>query len=215
MDSLLLIPARAGLHLQSCSLAVHKSACSHANLVSPTTKPTAKPRGSPCFTLDVTDRRHASEQDLRVPSHAIQPSFPISTRHKIIYLHKTDYQKPQQLSQFGFTSDQNDRSTCPRRHRRQGKSHLYPSPSLCPPTNIACPQGGAKAVTSTVGNTVGGVTNTVGGVLGATLRGVGETVEGATGLRSVGKGLADVGNGLEAGANDVARGVKNAGEWKS
>lgn len=55
----------------------------------------------------------------------------------------------------------------------------------------------------------------MGGVLGATLRGVGETVEGATGMRSVGQGLADVGNGVENGAADIARGIKNAGEWRS
>lgn len=36
---------------------------------------------------------------------------------------------------------------------------------------------GFKFVTSTVGNTVGGVTNTVGGVVGAAGRGVAETVE--------------------------------------
>lgn len=37
--------------------------------------------------------------------------------------------------------------------------------------------GAAKFVTSTLGNTVGGVTNTVGGVVGAAGRGVAETVE--------------------------------------
>jgi hypothetical protein len=57
------------------------------------------------------------------------------------------------------------------------------------PSNTIMPIGqeesgissGVKFVTSTVGNTVGGVTNTVGGVVGALGRGVGETLEGATG----------------------------------
>jgi hypothetical protein len=76
---------------------------------------------------------------------------------------------------------------------------------------------GAKFVTSTVGNTLGGVTNTVGGVVGALGRGVGETLEGATGStgRPVAQGLKDATNGIEKGANDVAGGVKRAGEWKS
>jgi hypothetical protein len=75
---------------------------------------------------------------------------------------------------------------------------------------------GAKFVTSTVGNTVGGLTNTVGGLVGALGRGVGETIEGATGNagRPVAKGLTDVTNGIEKGSNDVAGGVKRAGEWK-
>lgn len=97
---------------------------------------------------------------------------------------------------------------------------------------------GVKFVTSTVGNTVGGVTNTLGGVVGALGRGVGETVssifttaciyatililnlptqvEGATGSagRPVARGLADVATSIEKGANDVAGGVKRAGEGK-
>jgi hypothetical protein len=76
---------------------------------------------------------------------------------------------------------------------------------------------GAKFVTSTVGNTLGGVTNTLGGVVGALGRGVGETLEGATGSagRPVAKGLVDATNGIEKGAGDVAGGVKRAGDWKS
>lgn len=96
---------------------------------------------------------------------------------------------------------------------------------------------GVKFVTSTVGNTVGGVTNTLGGVVGALGRGVGETVsclllrsvyeactdfglllqlEGATGSagRPVARGIADVTTSIEKGANDVAGGVKRAGEGK-
>lgn len=95
---------------------------------------------------------------------------------------------------------------------------------------------GVKFVTSTVGNTVGGVTNTLGGVVGALGRGVGETVneialttlkyvltlnaltqlEGATGSagRPVARGVADVSTSIENGANDVAGGVKRAGEGK-
>jgi phage-related protein len=75
---------------------------------------------------------------------------------------------------------------------------------------------GAKFVTSTVGNTLGGITNTIGGVVGAVGRGVGETIEGATGSagRPVAKGLTDATNGIENGTKDVAGGVKRAGEWK-
>ena len=91
-----------------------------------------------------------------------------------------------------------------------------PKKQLCIATSLTinC-QGGAKAVTSTLGNTVGGLVNTVGGVVGAATRGVGETVEGATGLRSVGRGIAEVGTGIEAGVRSVGQGVKNAGQWKS
>jgi len=76
---------------------------------------------------------------------------------------------------------------------------------------------GAKGVTSTLGNTIGGLTNTVGGVVGAASRGLGETVSGATGGvgKDVGKGVADIGNGVEDGGNRVAQGAKDAGEWKS
>jgi hypothetical protein len=100
--------------------------------------------------------------------------------------------------------------------------HLKPYPSH-PVTTMPIGQqesgatAGAKFVTSTVGNTLGGVTNTVGGVVGALGRGVGETLEGATGSagRPVARGLMDATNGIEKGANDVAGGVKRAGEWKS
>lgn len=64
---------------------------------------------------------------------------------------------------------------------------------------------------------VGGLTNTVGGVLGAAGRGLGETVSGATGGagKPVGEGVANVGDGVEDGASRVAKGTKDAGEWKS
>ncbi|KAF2257174.1 hypothetical protein BU26DRAFT_513873 [Trematosphaeria pertusa] len=75
---------------------------------------------------------------------------------------------------------------------------------------------GVKFVTSTVGNTVGGLTNTVGGVVGALGRGVGETVEGATGSagRPVARGISDATTSVEDGANKIAGGVKRAGEGK-
>lgn len=77
--------------------------------------------------------------------------------------------------------------------------------------------GAAKFVTSTLGNTVGGVSRTVGGVTGAAGRGVGETITGATGSlgKPLGDALANAGTGVENGAKDVARGVEDAGEWKS
>lgn len=75
---------------------------------------------------------------------------------------------------------------------------------------------GVKFITSTIGNTVGGVTNTVGGVVGALGRGVGETLEGATGSagRPVARGIADATTSIEDGANRIAGGVKRAGEGK-
>jgi len=53
--------------------------------------------------------------------------------------------------------------------------------------------------------------------VGATGRGLGETVSGATGGpgKSVGDGIANVGDGVEEGSNRVAKGTKDAGEWKS
>ncbi|CAI7638148.1 unnamed protein product [Penicillium pancosmium] len=76
--------------------------------------------------------------------------------------------------------------------------------------------GAAKWVTSTLGNTVGGVTRTVGGVTGAATRGVGDTINSATGSagRPVGDAIGNAGTGLEDGTKQVAKGVENAGEWK-
>ncbi|KAK5957286.1 hypothetical protein OHC33_001658 [Knufia fluminis] len=77
--------------------------------------------------------------------------------------------------------------------------------------------GAAKFVTSTLGNTVGGLSRTVGGVTGAATRGIGETITGATGSagKPIGDALANAGSGIENGSKDVAKGVENAGEWKS
>lgn len=75
---------------------------------------------------------------------------------------------------------------------------------------------GVKFVTSTVGNTVGGVTNLAGGLVGTTGRGVGEILEGATGSagRPIARGLADASTSVEDGAARIAGGVKRAGEGK-
>ena len=75
---------------------------------------------------------------------------------------------------------------------------------------------GVKFVTSTVGNTVGGVTRTVGGVVGAAGRGIGDTVTGATGQygKLVGDALGGVTTSLEKGAHNVAKGVEDAGEGR-
>lgn len=66
-------------------------------------------------------------------------------------------------------------------------------------------------------NTVGGVTRTVGGVAGAAGRGIGDTITGATGSagRPLGDGLNNAATGLESGTKHVARGVEDAGEWRS
>jgi hypothetical protein len=75
---------------------------------------------------------------------------------------------------------------------------------------------GVKFVTSTIGNTVGGLTNLVGGVVGAASRGLGETIEGATGSagKAVGRSIADAGTGIEDGSHRIAKGVKDAGYGK-
>lgn len=76
--------------------------------------------------------------------------------------------------------------------------------------------GAAKFVTSTLGNTVGGVARTVGGVTGAAGRGLGDTITGATGSlgKPVGDALANATTGLESGTKRVAKGVEDAGQWK-
>jgi phage-related protein len=75
---------------------------------------------------------------------------------------------------------------------------------------------GVRFVTSTIGNTVGGLTNLVGGVVGAASRGLGETIEGATGSagKAVGRSIADAGTGIEEGSHRIAKGVKDAGYGK-
>ena len=77
--------------------------------------------------------------------------------------------------------------------------------------------GAGKFVTSTLGNTVGGLSRTVGGVTGAATRGIGDTITSATGSagKPLGNGLANIGTSVENGTKDVAKGVENAGEWKS
>jgi hypothetical protein len=74
-----------------------------------------------------------------------------------------------------------------------------------------------EVVTSTLGNTAGGLAHTVGGVVGAASRGVGETVTAATGGlgKPLGDGVANIGTGVEGGVGSVAKGVKDAGEWKT
>ncbi|RYP37326.1 hypothetical protein DL767_002969 [Monosporascus sp. MG133] len=77
--------------------------------------------------------------------------------------------------------------------------------------------GAAKFVTSTVGNTVGGVGRTVGAVTGAAARGVGDTITSATGSagKPVGDAIGSVGTGIQGGADSISKGVENAGQWKS
>ncbi|KAF7117623.1 hypothetical protein CNMCM5793_006715 [Aspergillus hiratsukae] len=76
--------------------------------------------------------------------------------------------------------------------------------------------GAAKFVTSTLGNTVGGVSRTAGEVTGAAARGIGETITSATGSagKPVGDALGSVGSAVEDGAKTVAKGVEDAGQWR-
>jgi len=84
------------------------------------------------------------------------------------------------------------------------------------PTNDSGITAGIKFVTSTVGNTAGGLVNTVGGITGAAGRGIGDTIEGATGSagKSVGRAIANGATSVEDGAYKVAGGVKDAGQGK-
>ncbi len=77
--------------------------------------------------------------------------------------------------------------------------------------------GAAKFVTSTLGNTVGGIARTVGGVTGAAGRGIGDTITGATGSagKPVGDALANVTSGVEDATKKTAKGVEEAGAWQS
>ena len=77
--------------------------------------------------------------------------------------------------------------------------------------------GAAKFITSTLGNTVGGVARTVGGVAGAAGRGLGDTITGATGSagKPIGDGLANATTGVEDATKKVAKGVEDAGNWES
>ncbi|KAL0935028.1 uncharacterized protein CTRU02_209619 [Colletotrichum truncatum] len=76
--------------------------------------------------------------------------------------------------------------------------------------------GAAKFVTSTLGNTVGGLTRTVGNVTGAATKGVGDTITSAGGSagRPVGDGISNVGGGLQNALNSVGKGAEDAGQWK-
>ncbi|KAF2150109.1 glycoside hydrolase family 18 protein [Myriangium duriaei CBS 260.36] len=76
--------------------------------------------------------------------------------------------------------------------------------------------GAATAVTSTLGNLVGGVSRTAGGVVGAAGRGLGDTVTGVTGNagKPVGDALNSLGNGVQDGTTQLAHGVEGAGQGK-
>ena len=52
---------------------------------------------------------------------------------------------------------------------------------------------------------------------GAAGRGIGDTITGATGSagKPLGDGLNNAASGLESGTKDLARGVEDAGQWKS
>ncbi|KAK4660028.1 hypothetical protein QC762_115520 [Podospora pseudocomata] len=77
--------------------------------------------------------------------------------------------------------------------------------------------GAGKTVTSTLGNTLGGIANTAGGVVGSAGRGLGDTVNSVTGEtgRPIGDGLKNITGGIEKGVQDVSQGVKDTGEWKT
>ncbi|MCJ1371793.1 hypothetical protein MMC20_003012 [Loxospora ochrophaea] len=85
-----------------------------------------------------------------------------------------------------------------------------------PSNNDTGATGAAKFVTSTVGNTVGGLASTVGHVTGAAGRGIGDTINSATGSvgRPLGDGLKSVTDGIEAGAVGTGKGIEDAGKRK-
>ncbi|KAJ7807598.1 hypothetical protein B0H14DRAFT_2872338 [Mycena olivaceomarginata] len=77
--------------------------------------------------------------------------------------------------------------------------------------------GGVTAVTSTVGNGVGGLLGTVGDVTGAAGRGCAgghrHRVTGSYG-KPAGDALHSLGDGVAGGTNKIARGVEDAGKGK-
>ncbi|KAI1268042.1 hypothetical protein F5Y18DRAFT_424357 [Xylariaceae sp. FL1019] len=74
--------------------------------------------------------------------------------------------------------------------------------------------GGAKFVTSTLGNAVGGVGRTLGNVTGAAGRGIGDTITSTTGSagKPVGDAIHSLGQGVENGAHSVSKGAEDKTE---
>ncbi|KAL8871003.1 MAG: hypothetical protein Q9174_003078 [Haloplaca sp. 1 TL-2023] len=100
----------------------------------------------------------------------------------------------------------------------QGQDCCLSTPTMSPleSSDDKGATGAAKFVTSTVGNTAGGLGRTVGGLVGAGGRGLGQTITGAAGSagKPVGEAIESLGNGVENGANNVSKGVEDAGKWK-
>ncbi|QKD57459.2 uncharacterized protein FOBCDRAFT_277094 [Fusarium oxysporum Fo47] len=102
----------------------------------------------------------------------------------------------------------------------QSKHSLYPNTMVSNQKNTATGQNETEdpvqLVTSTLGNTVGGVVGTLGNVTGAALRGVGNTLTGTTGeiRQPVGNAVGGIVTGVESLLNNVAKGVEKAGEQK-
>jgi len=76
--------------------------------------------------------------------------------------------------------------------------------------------GAGKTVTSTLGNTLGGVTNTAGGVVGSAGKGVGETVNSAAGNtgKPLGDTISSLGSGVDKAGQGLSQGLRDAGEMK-
>ena len=57
----------------------------------------------------------------------------------------------------------------------------------------------------------------MGGVVGGASRGVGETVNAVTGDlgKPLGDGVSNVGTSVEGAGQDVAKGARDAGDWKT
>ncbi|KAI4143191.1 MAG: hypothetical protein L6R39_004669 [Caloplaca ligustica] len=110
-------------------------------------------------------------------------------------------------------------STNPLQKQTKPTNPLISFPTMSPldsDTNDKGATGAAKFVTSTVGNTVGGLGKTVGGIVGAGGIGLGQTVTGATGSagKPIGDALESLGEGVESGVKNVSQGVEDAGKWK-
>lgn len=110
------------------------------------------------------------------------------------------------------------------RRRQHRVSALLPAPPPCLlPTSQSREREGARVppiAPAQVANALifpsGGISRTVGNVTGAAGRGLGDTITGATGSagKPVGDALGSLGNGVQSGADGVAKGVENAGQWK-
>ncbi|KAK4231461.1 hypothetical protein QBC38DRAFT_223186 [Podospora fimiseda] len=76
--------------------------------------------------------------------------------------------------------------------------------------------GLGKTVTSTLGNTLGGLTDTLGDTVGSAGSGLGNTINSATGQTGVPVGdmITNLTGGVSGAAKSLGKGIKDTGEMK-